>query len=268
MKIATWNINSIRIRLQQLREFLIEIDPDIVLLQEIKCETEKFPLNELSDLPYNFYIYGQKSYNGVAILSKFPAKEIIKDFPNTNPGHARVLEISAQTPLGWCSFISLYAPNGSFVGSDKFAMKLKFYDDLANYLQSKKSVGTKIIIGGDFNIAPFDIDVYCAENLQDTTCFTNKEKRQLRKIFNSGFEDLYRLSNPYTQEFSWWDYRAGSFEQNKGMRIDMILASNNIVDYLDSCEMENSWRSKTQPSDHIPVIARFNRLPKETLIVR
>lgn len=258
MKIATWNINSIRARLQHLRDFLIEIKPDIVLLQEIKCETEKFPLAELSDLSYNCYIYGQKSYNGVAILSKFLAQGIIKDFASGGIGQARVLEISVQTPLGLCNVISLYAPNGSFIGSDKFTMKLKFYDDLANYLQSKKSLEAKIIIGGDFNIAPFDVDVYSPEILQNTTCFTNEEKRKLRKILNSGFEDLYRLSNPYMQEFSWWDYRGGSFEQNKGMRIDMILASSNMAHYLDHCEMNDIWRSKTLPSDHIPVVAKFN----------
>lgn len=103
--------------------------------------------------------------------------------------------------------------------------------------------------------------MYSPPQLQGTTCFTNEEKRHLRKILNSGFEDLYRLSHPCTPEFSWWDYRAGSFEQNKGMRIDMILASNNIVDYMDKCEMDNSWRSKHKPSDHIPIIASFNRRP-------
>ncbi|WP_375326630.1 exodeoxyribonuclease III [Candidatus Tisiphia endosymbiont of Nemotelus uliginosus] len=258
MKVVTWNINSVRIRLQHLRDLLLEIDPDIVLLQEIKCETEHFPFDELSDLPYNFYVYGQKAYNGVAILSKLPANEVIKDLPPyTNIGQARTLQISLQTPIGLCTFMSLYAPNGSFVGSDKFTAKLKFYDDLIHYLERQKSFESKLIIGGDFNIAPFDIDVYSATNLQDSTCFTIPEKRQLRKILNSGFEDLYRLSHPDKQEFSWWDYRAGSFERNLGMRIDMILASSNAADYLDSCEMHNSWRSKIKPSDHIPVIAKM-----------
>lgn len=257
MKVATWNINSVRMRIQHLRDLLVEVDPDILLLQEIKCETDKFPLNELSDLPYNIYVYGQKSYNGVAILSKSPADEIIKDFPISTNGEARAIEISLQTPIGYCTFISLYAPNGSFVGSDKFAMKLKFYDGLIHYLQVKKSFESKIIVGGDFNIAPFDIDVYSAKNLQGTTCFTNLEKQQLRKLLNSGFEDLYRLSHPYDQEFSWWDYRAGSFEQNRGMRIDMILASSNAVDYLDNCRIYNRWRSQIKPSDHVPVVAKF-----------
>ncbi|MFP3017536.1 MAG: exodeoxyribonuclease III [Candidatus Tisiphia sp.] len=256
MKIATWNINSIRIRLQHLRDFLTEVDPDIVLLQEIKCETDKFPFDELSDLAYNFYVYGQKSYNGVAILSKFPADEVVKDFPGINcTNQARIIEISLQTPIGFCSITSLYAPNGSLVSSDKFKMKLEFYDNLINYFESKRSLDTKVIVGGDFNIAPFDIDVYSAKELQNITCFTSKEKQRLRIILNSSFEDLYRLSNPTKQEFSWWDYRAGCFEQNKGMRIDMILASSNVADYLNDCYMHYNLRTKIKPSDHIPVVA-------------
>ncbi len=257
MKIATWNVNSVRTRLEHLRDYLIEENPDIVLLQEIKCETDKFPVEELSDLPYNFYIYGQKSYNGVAILSKFPADEAIKDLPNSNINQARFIEIAVQTPIGYCNIISLYAPNGSEVGSDKFEIKLKFYKDLVKYLQFRKSFDNKIIIGGDFNIAPFDIDVYSAKELANTTCFTKEEKYYLRAILNSGFEDLYRLSSSDRQEFSWWDYRVGSFEQNKGMRIDMILASSSAVDHFDNCQMSSNWRAKAKPSDHIPVVAKF-----------
>ncbi|MFY9589220.1 exodeoxyribonuclease III [Rickettsia endosymbiont of Halotydeus destructor] len=259
MKIATWNINSIKMRLDLLRNFLTEANPDILLLQEIKCETDKFPFDELSDLPYNFYVHGQKSYNGVAILSKFPADEIIKDFPNNYcTDQSRFLEINVSTPIGFCKIISLYAPNGSSVGSDKFETKLKFYDSFINYLSSCKSFEEKIIIGGDFNIAPFDIDVYSPQALRGTTCFTLDEQKKFRTILNSGFEDLYRVTKPASHEFSWWDYRAGSFEQNKGMRIDMLLASNNAVDYLENCYMDYNLRTKLKPSDHIPVVASFH----------
>ena len=115
----------------------------------------------------------------------------------------------------------------------------------------------KLIIGGDFNIAPFDIDVYSAQELQNTTCFTNEEKKKLRTILNSGFEDLYRVSNPKEQEFTWWDYRAGNFQQNKGMRIDTILASSSIANNLRNCNIHCHWRSKVRPSDHVPVIAEL-----------
>jgi len=261
MKIATWNINSVRMRLQHLRDFLTEVNPDILLLQEIKCETEKFPFDELSDLSYNCYVYGQKSYNGVAILSKFPADEILEGLPNmvaTTPStQARMLEITLQTPIGFCKVISLYAPNGGSVGSEQFAMKLNFYDNLINYLTENKALDTKMIIGGDFNIAPFDIDVYSVKELQNSICFTKDEKLRLRTLLNSGFEDSYRLLHPNKQEFSWWDYRARSFERNNGLRIDMILASSNAIDRLDDCRMYYNYREKVKPSDHIPVIATF-----------
>lgn len=255
MKIATWNINSIRIRLESLREFLIEENPDILLLQELKCETEKFPLEELADLPYNCYVHGQKSYNGVAILSKFPADEFVTDFPkNPCQEQARFIEISLQTPIGYLQIVSLYAPNGSVVGSDKFEAKLQFYDQFIDYLTTKKS---PIIIGGDFNIAPFDIDVYSPTDLSDTTCFTYSEQQRFRTILNSGFEDLYRLFHPDKQEFSWWDYRGGAFEKNKGMRIDMLLGPAIIADKLQECYMVYNTRAKLKPSDHVPVVGVF-----------
>lgn len=256
MKIATWNINSVKMRLELLLEFIKEANPDILLLQELKCETEKFPYAELSHLPYNFYINGQKSYNGVAILSKFPADEITYDLPNSPCAEqSRFIEITLQTSIGFCRIISLYAPNGGLVNSDNFKMKLKFYDELTNYLESKKSFDEKLIIGGDFNIAPFDIDVYSPANLADSTCFTIDEKQKFRTILNLGFEDLYRLHHPHKHEFSWWDYRAGSFEHNKGMRIDMILASSNASHIFQDCYMDYHMRAKGKPSDHIPIIA-------------
>jgi exodeoxyribonuclease-3 len=209
-------------------------------------------------LSYNVYVHGQKSYNGVAILSKFPADEVITKFDTIcSQDQARIIQISLQSPIGFCSIMSVYAPNGSFPGSDKFEMKLGFYDDFIAYLHSQKSIDNKLIIGGDFNIAPFDIDVYSAQELHNTTCFTNQEKKRLRTILNSGFEDLYRVCNPRQQEFTWWDYRAGNFEKNRGLRIDTILASSNLVDNLHSCSIHYSWRSKDKPSDHVPVVAEF-----------
>ena len=259
MKIVTWNINSIKIRIQQLRDFLTEEKPDIVLLQEIKCETDKFPYDELSDFNYNCYIHGQKSWNGVAILSKFRADEIIYDFPNNNcSNESRFIEISLQTPIGFCNIISLYAPNGGEVNSDKFIGKLKFFDILAEYLKSKKTLDTKLFIGGDFNIAPFDIDVYSPNDLSDTTCFTIQERQKFRAIINSGFYDLYRLYHPDKQEFSWFHYQGGALQQNKGMRIDGILASSNATNNLQDCFMAYSMRTTVRPSDHVPVVAILN----------
>lgn len=258
-KIATWNINSVKMRLSHLREFLLAANPDILLLQELKCETNKFPYEELADLPYNIYVHGQKSYNGVAIVSKFPADDInaisYDFFGNPCPQQARFIEASFQTPIGFCQVASLYAPNGGEVDSDKFQLKLEFYDALIAYVESQKSFDKKLIIGGDFNIAPFDIDVYSPISLAQTTCCTKREKQKIRTLLNYGLEDLYRLAHPQQQEFSWWDYRAGAFEQNKGMRIDMLLASSNVADRLHNCYIDYQLRAKTSPSDHAPVVA-------------
>jgi exodeoxyribonuclease-3 len=255
MKIVTWNINSIKVRIQQLYDFLAEDKPDIVLLQEIKCETDKFPYDELSDLNYNFYVHGQKSWNGVAILSKYRADEVTYDFPgNYYSNESRFIEIALQTPIGFCRIISLYAPNGGEVDSDKFVGKLKFYDSLTAYLKSKKQWDAKLFIGGDFNIAPFDIDVYSPKDLLNTTCFTLRERQKLRTIMNLGFYDLYRIAHPDKQEFSWFDYKGGALQRNKGMRIDGVLASSNGANNLVDSFMLYSMRTVTKPSDHVPVV--------------
>jgi exodeoxyribonuclease-3 len=256
MKIVTWNINSIKVRIKQLYDFLARDKPDIILLQEIKCETDKFPYELLSDLNYNCYVNGQKSWNGVAILSKYRADEISCDFTDNHcSSEARFIEIAVQTPIGFCRVISLYAPNGGEVDSDKFIRKLKFYDDLTKYLESKKEWGMKLFIGGDFNIAPFDIDVYSPKELLNTTCFTLIERQKLRTILNLGFYDLYRLARPDQQEFSWFEYKGGALQQNKGMRIDRILASSNAANNLHDSFMLYPMRTVEKPSDHVPVVA-------------
>jgi len=259
LKIITWNVNSIKMRLQHLLELIEKHNPDIICLQELKCETNNFPYEELSHLPYNCYINGQKTYNGVAILSKIPADEINNNFlDNPIPNEARFLEASFDTKIGYIRVISLYAPNGGEVNSDKFYNKLKFYDAFINYINSKKSFDEKLFIGSDYNIAPFEIDVYDADKLQSTTCCTDEEKKKLRTILNSGFVDNFRVINPNKQEFSWWDYRAGAFQQNKGLRIDSIISSTNAINNLNDCFIDCDTRNKDKPSDHAPVIAIYS----------
>ena len=258
LKIITWNVNSINVRLPHLIELIKEHDPDIICLQELKCETDKFPKEELSDLPYNLYIHGQKTYNGVAILSKIPADEIKKDFPgNPIPEQARFIEATFKTDIGYARVISLYAPNGGEIDSDKFVIKLKFYDAFTAYIESIKSFEERMFIGSDYNIAPFDIDVYSPEKLQHSTCCTYAERQKLRTILNLGFVDNFRIKHPDKKEFSWWDYRAGAFEQNKGMRIDTILSTSNALANLSDCTIDYKTREKHKPSDHAPVIAEY-----------
>lgn len=258
LKIVTWNINSVKIRVNHLINFIEAHNPDIICLQELKCEDNAFPLELLSHFPYNFYINGQKTYNGVAILSKFPADEIKVDFPNNPlPDQARFIEICFNSFMGFCRVISLYAPNGGEIGSDKFKMKLEFYDQFIAYTKSLISYDEKLFIGSDFNIAPFDIDVYNPEALKDSTCFSYVEKTKMRTLLNSGLIDNFRIKHPTKKEFSWWDYRAGAFEQNKGMRIDSIISTANSIKFLEDCFIDYKARALEKPSDHVPVVAVY-----------
>jgi len=258
LKLATWNINSIRSRLEHVLSFLDHEQPDILLLQETKCDDAQFPTDAFVTTPYNISKYGQKSYNGVAILSKVTVDEVKTNFPD-NPceDQARFLEIACMTSIGYSRIISVYVPNGGEVGSDKFIVKLKFYDALIAYFLSIKKHDEHLIIGGDFNVAPFDIDVYSPHDLKNSLCFTLEEKSKMRSLLNQGFEDLYRLCNPSGQEYSWWDYRAGAFEKNLGMRIDTILARPHSANILSNCYIAKSYRELDKPSDHVPVIAEF-----------
>lgn len=258
LKIVSWNINSIRSKINHVLEFLKEHDPDILLLQETKCENHQFPHENFSATPYNVSIHGEKSYNGIAIFSKFIIEEVKTDFPGNPCSHqARFMEIACNTHIGYSKIICVYVPNGGEVGSDKFSLKLDFYDAFTCYLKSIKSREENIIIGGDFNVAPFDIDVFDPSALENTTCSTLIEKQKFRQILNLGYHDLYRICAPNTQEFSWWDYRAGAFQKNQGMRIDMILGNSAAADKISSFIMDKSYRAKDKPSDHIPIIAIF-----------
>lgn len=255
ISIVTWNVNSVKARLQHLMEFLEKHSPDFVCLQELKCETDAFPTDAFSSLPYNLYIHGQKSYNGVAILSKIPADEIKTDFPdNPIPEQARFIEGGFSTALGYFRIISLYVPNGGEVDSDKYKMKLDFYDKFTNYISDINSIDEHLCIGSDYNVAPFDIDVYNPKSLENSTCFTLPERKKMRTLINAGLDDCFRIINPTSKEFSWWDYRGAAFEHNKGMRIDTILANATATSKVKNAFIDLESRSKSKPSDHAPVI--------------
>lgn len=258
ISIVTWNVNSVKARLEHLIEFLEKHNPDFVCLQELKCETDAFPAGALSSLPYNLYIHGQKSYNGVAILSKIPADEIKTDFPdNPIPDQARFIEGGFSTDSGYFRIISLYVPNGGEVNSDKYKIKLDFYDKFTSYIKDINSIDENLCIGSDYNVAPFDIDVYNPSSLKNSTCFTLTERMKMRTLMNIGMDDGYRIINPNVKEFSWWDYRGGSFEHNKGMRIDTILSNATATSKIKSATIDLETRSKSKPSDHAPVIIEY-----------
>lgn len=258
MKIVSWNVNSIKARLENVLEWVSYNNPDILMLQELKCEEASFPYEALSHLSYNYAISGQKTYNGVAILSKYPIDDIKKDFTgNPCPEQARFVEISYNSPLGYMRAINVYVPNGGEVGSEKFALKLEFLKALKVYLSNVQSKEENIVIGGDFNVAPFDIDVYSPKDLENSTCFTLEERKLLRAIINDDWIDLYRILHNKKTEFSWWDYRAGALQHNHGMRIDFLLGNTTLACKASAAHIDKAARSKEKASDHAPVIVEF-----------
>ena len=267
LSIATWNVNSIRPRLQQLIDWLrSEQAPDIVLLQEIKVVTEQLPAMEIEELGYNLAVHGQKTYNGVAILSKYPLEDVITALPGDETDEqARYIEALACVNDGVVRVASIYVPNGQSPDSDKFQYKMAFFERLRAHVQTLLAHEEMLVLGGDYNVAPQGLDVYNPKSLEGTVCFHPKEREQLRRITNLGLYDAYRSQHPDKQQFSWWDYRGNGFKQGKGLRIDHLLLSPQAADTLETCEILEDIRALEQPSDHAPVQCSLNIHAKQTL---
>jgi len=254
MKIVSWNVNSVRARLPLLLSWLEEISPDVVLLQETKVIDEQFPYEPIEDLGYNIAVCGQKSYNGVAILSKFPIEDIITSLP-TYPENeqARYIEAVVMNGEKTVRVVSVYVPNGSEVGSEKFEYKLNFLDKLNEHLKDLLEYDEILAIGGDYNIAPEPIDVYDPKYFEGRICFHPEERKRFQQILDLGFTDSYRKIAPEIQQFSWWDYRTKGWENKRGLRIDHILLSKQAKDILKNAGVEDYLRGEKRPSDHAPV---------------
>ena len=253
MKIATWNVNSLNVRLPHVQEWMEANTPDILALQEIKQINEAFPASEFQKLGYYSLANGQKTYNGVAIISKEEPKDIVLDIPNFEDTQRRVL----ASTIGNARIINLYIPNGQTVESDKYLYKLKWLEALTNFLKEELARHKQLIVLGDFNIAPEDQDVYDPEKWGEDVLCSPKERGALKKILNLGFIDVFRQFKQKEKLFSRWDYRAVSFRRNAGVRIDLILASNSLSKKCTASYIDREPRSWERPSDHTPVIAEF-----------
>ena len=257
-----------------------------MLLQEIKCVDEAFPAMEIEELGYNIATHGQKTYNGVAILSRFPLEDITKGLPgNEEDPQARYIESVVSIPqegLGTrhsglekdlhstnpqspkpnaytsMRVASVYVPNGQTTDSEKFPYKLKFLNHLHAHLQTLLGYNEMLVVGGDYNIAPEDIDVHDPAVWRGSVLTCDEVRKQFRRLRNLGLQDAYRFSNPSLQEFSWWDYRAGGFARNNGLRIDHLLLSSLAADKLKNCVIEREMRAVERASDHTPVIGEFS----------
>ncbi len=252
MLIATWNVNSVKVRLPQLSAWLQKAQPDVVCLQEIKCETESFPFDALGELGYEAAAYGQKTYNGVALLSKLPIENIVEGFPGEE-GQSRLIEGT----INGITVLSCYAPNGQAIGSDKFAYKLRFYEALRKHLDGLGKSTLPLVIAGDFNIAPDERDVFDVKKCAGDIGFHPDEHKALKRFTDWGLVDSFRLHEKGAGHFSWWDYRTG-YDNNQGMRIDQVWISKALEKQCTGARIDIGPRKLEKPSDHTPVLCELD----------
>lgn len=253
LKIATWNVNSLRIRLPQVVQWLQTHQPDILALQEIKMPDADFPVGEFEAAGYRAVFAGQRTYNGVAVLSRLPATDIVTDLPGLEDSQRRVLGAT----VGEVRVLNLYVPNGQAVGTDKYAYKLRWLEILSGYLREQLAAYPWFIVLGDFNIAPEDRDVHDPKIWTDKVLCSEPERAALRCLLELGLVDVFRRFDQEKASFSWWDYRAASFRRNHGLRIDLILTSADLAKACSGCWVDKQPRRLPRPSDHAPVVAEF-----------
>lgn len=254
MKIATWNVNSINVRIPHLVAWLLRAEPDVVCLQETKCIDENFPAVVLEEAGYVAEFTGQKSYNGVAILTKKPLTDVQRNFPGDEDDAQK--RMIAGTIDG-VRIVNTYVPNGSELWSDKFKFKLDWLQRLRAYFDETCDANSDVLLCGDFNVAMQDEDVWNAGAYRDRLHFSLPERAAMHYVKQFGLVDAFRQVNGNVKEFSWWDYRAGSWQKNQGLRIDHIWVSPSLAAKCKSCVVDKSTRELELPSDHAPMIAEF-----------
>lgn len=255
MKIATFNVNSMKARLPRVLEWLEEEQPDVACLQELKCQDEAFPYMEIEALGYNCAVHGQKTYNGVAILSKFEIEDVVtgldgEDFPDDDlPNQARYIE--AKT--GGIRVASIYLPNGNPRPGPKYDYKLRWMDRLNNRAAELITREEILVLTGDYNIIPEDIDVYDPIGWADDAAVFIESRRRFRTLMNLGFTDALRQIHPSGPQYTFWDYQRGAWQKDHGLRIDHFLLSAEAADRLKDCQVDRKQRGKEKASDHTPV---------------
>lgn len=254
MKIATWNVNSLKVRLPHVLEWLAAHEPDVLVLQEIKQVTDAFPSEEIEAAGYQSFASGQKTYNGVAVIARQAPADPVTDFPGFEDPQRRIL----ATTIGGVRIIDLYIPNGSEVGSEKYAYKLDWLDALHGFLKAEMSEHDKVVVLGDFNIAPKDEDVYDPEKWGESVLCSPPERAALQGLLDLGLCDVFRRFDQPEKAYSWWDYRRAGFQRNAGLRIDLILSSDAMTECCTGSFIDKEPRAWERPSDHAPVMAEFD----------
>jgi exodeoxyribonuclease-3 len=254
MRVATWNVNGLRARLDFVRLWLRERKPDLVGLQELKLSDEQFPHDAFQAEGYRAATHGQKSWNGVAVLSRAPVEVVQRGLPGQEELGARLLAVRS----GDLEFTTLYCPNGKHTAHADFPIKLAWLDALAAHLERGADAGRRAILCGDFNLCPAEIDSWNEAALAGSIFHTDAERARFARILAAGFVDLFRHLHPDEQAFSWWDYRGGAFHRRQGLRIDLLLATRAAAAGATRAEIDREWRKKKEghtPSDHAPVVA-------------
>ncbi len=258
MQIATWNINSLNVRLPQVLEWLAANPVDALGLQELKLVDEKFPFDALQEIGYHAAAFGQKTYNGVAILSRTPLRDVVRNIPGHTDEQARVIAATLDTPGGPLRLLNCYFVNGQEPGSEKFAYKLQWLAALHRWIAEEMQTHPRLVLVGDFNVAPEDRDSFDPVGLKDTIHHTVEERAHFQALLGLGLTDAYRMFEQPEKSYSWWDYRMLGFQKNRGLRIDHILVSQALSDSVKACTIDRAPRKNPQPSDHAPVVVTLD----------
>jgi exodeoxyribonuclease-3 len=250
MKLATWNVNSLTVRLPQVLDWLATNPVDVLGLQELKMTDDKFPADAFLAAGYHAQWFGQKTYNGVALLTRTPATDVVKNIPAFDDDMARVIAATVEGIRVICA----YFPNGQEPGSEKFEYKMNWLQGLRAWVKQELLVHPKLVLMGDYNITFDDADVWDPEGMRDQIHCTEEERYHLRALIALGLHDSLRLFPQSDKSYSWWDYRDFAFRRNRGMRIDHILVSNALRPEVTACAIDKTPRSNERPSDHTPVV--------------
>jgi len=253
LKIATWNVNSLRVRLPHVLAWLAKVQPDVLSLQETKVTDANFPLAEIQAAGYRAVFSGQNAYNGVAVLSKNSGHDVVLSLPGLDCEQKRVLAIT----IGNVRIVNLYIPNGQSLASAKFVYKMSWLHALKDFLAQEVKEHPHVLVMGDFNIAPTDEDIYNPLAWEGEVLCSPAERDLFNELLALGFKDCFRLQAQPKNSFSWWDYRMDAFSQNKGLRIDHILATHALAESCIRCGIDKAPRGLDRPSDHTPVFADF-----------
>ena len=253
MIISSWNVNSVRARIENISYYLKKFSPDILMMQEIKTEDQNFPYDNFSSLDYESHIFGQKNYNGVAIISKPKLENVRIDLIKDKLKQSRIISAEVKYNKKNIQIVNIYTPNGNPVDTGKYSYKKDWLDTLIKNLKKLSQKNENIILGGDFNIIPSAEDVYNVKSFEDDALYRLEIRKKLREMINLGFHDAYRHINGDKEGYTFWDYMRGAWQKNNGMRIDHFLVSNSLLSNVKNVKINKDPRGKEKPSDHTPI---------------